>query len=73
MLPGQLPYLTHGLHHVSGFASIAAYVRKLPHARNVDAGLGSVQAAQLTARVAHVESVYGDLVVRAMPHLLFSL
>ncbi|KAI0807328.1 hypothetical protein C8Q74DRAFT_1377524 [Fomes fomentarius] len=66
---GQLPFLTHGLHHVSGLGSIISYVRKLPNARNPDAGLSAAQAAQLTARIAHVESSYGDLV----SHMLYSL
>lgn len=55
--------MTHGLHHVSGFGPIVAYARKLPHAHNLDSGLSSTQIAQLTARVAHVESTYGDLIV----------
>ncbi|TFK83503.1 hypothetical protein K466DRAFT_554952 [Polyporus arcularius HHB13444] len=66
---GQLPFLTHGLHHVSGFGSIVAYVRKLPNALNLDIDLNSTQAAQLTARIAHVESAYGDLI----NHMLYSL
>ncbi|RPD66117.1 hypothetical protein L226DRAFT_609019 [Lentinus tigrinus ALCF2SS1-7] len=66
---GQLPFLMHGLHHVSGFGSIVSYVRKLANANNLDIGLNSVQAAQLTARVAHVESAYGDLI----NHMLYSL
>ncbi|PIL23981.1 hypothetical protein GSI_13732 [Ganoderma sinense ZZ0214-1] len=66
---GQLPFLTHGLHHVSGLAPIAAYVRKLHNARNLDAPLDTVQMSQLTARVAHLESSYGDLV----NHMLYSL
>ncbi|KAI0374872.1 hypothetical protein BV20DRAFT_1048881 [Pilatotrama ljubarskyi] len=66
---GQLPLLTHGLYHASGLSSILAYVRRLHYARHLDAGLSSVQAAQLTARIAHVESSYGDLV----NHMLYSL
>ncbi|KAI0709218.1 Tom37 C-terminal domain-containing protein, partial [Earliella scabrosa] len=66
---GQLPYITHGLHHASGLSSIFAYVRKLPNARNPDTGLNASQVAQLTARIAHVESTYGDLV----NHMLYSL
>ncbi|EJF65843.1 hypothetical protein DICSQDRAFT_177268 [Dichomitus squalens LYAD-421 SS1] len=66
---GQLPFLTHGLHHVSGLSAIIAYVRKLRNAHNLDGHLTSVQTAQLTARIAHVESSYGDLV----NHMLYSL
>ncbi|KAI0336518.1 hypothetical protein GY45DRAFT_1315908 [Cubamyces sp. BRFM 1775] len=66
---GQLPFLTHGLYHASGLSSIIAYVRRLPHARNLDGNLTPVQAAQLTARIAHVDSSYGDLV----NHMLYSL
>ncbi|KAI0636991.1 hypothetical protein C8Q77DRAFT_1168735 [Trametes polyzona] len=66
---GQLPFLTHGIYHASGLSAIAAYVRKLHHARDPDAGLSSIQNAQLTARIAHIESCYGDLV----NHMLFSL
>ncbi|KAL1947877.1 hypothetical protein VTO73DRAFT_13601 [Trametes versicolor] len=66
---GQLPFLTHGLYHASGLSPIVAYVRKLRHARELDAGLSPAQAAQLTARIAHVESCYGDLV----NHMLYSL
>ncbi|KAH9946128.1 uncharacterized protein BXZ73DRAFT_37376 [Epithele typhae] len=66
---GQLPFLTHGLHQASGFSSIAAFVRNLPHARHLDTHLTSVEAAQITARVAHIESDYGDLV----NHMLYSL
>ncbi|KAI1795895.1 hypothetical protein LXA43DRAFT_989964 [Ganoderma leucocontextum] len=66
---GQLPFLTHGLHHVSGLSPIAAYIRKLHNARNLDAHLDTVQMAQFTARTAHLESSYGDLV----NHMLYSL
>ncbi|KAI0362076.1 hypothetical protein OH77DRAFT_1416275 [Trametes cingulata] len=66
---GQLPLLTHGLYHASGLSSILAYVRKVHNARHLDASLSSVQAAQLTARIAHVESSYGDLI----NHMLYSL
>ncbi|EIW60369.1 uncharacterized protein TRAVEDRAFT_145706 [Trametes versicolor FP-101664 SS1] len=66
---GQLPFLTHGLYYASGLSPIVAYVRKLRYARELDAGLSPVQAAQLTARIAHVESCYGDLV----NHMLYSL
>ncbi|KAI8998652.1 hypothetical protein BD414DRAFT_552266 [Trametes punicea] len=66
---GQLPFLTHGLFHASGLSAIVAYVRRLPNARNLDAGLSPVEVAQLTARVAHVDSSYGDLV----NHMLYSL
>ncbi|KAI0670402.1 hypothetical protein C8Q78DRAFT_1036004 [Trametes maxima] len=66
---GQLPFLTHGLYHASGLSPILSYVRRLHNARNVDADLSPVQTAQLTARVAHVESNYGDLI----NHSLYSL
>ncbi|KAI0721109.1 hypothetical protein C8T65DRAFT_632228 [Cerioporus squamosus] len=66
---GHLPFLTHGLHHVTGFGSIVAYARKLPNAHNLDIGLNGAQLAQLTARIAHVESAYGDLT----NHMLYSL
>ncbi|KAI0780958.1 hypothetical protein BD413DRAFT_463285 [Trametes elegans] len=63
---GQLPFLTHGLYHAASLSSIIAYVRRLHHAHNLDASLTPVQAAQLTARIAHVESVYGDLLNHAL-------
>ncbi|KAM5535176.1 hypothetical protein V8D89_011112 [Ganoderma adspersum] len=66
---GQIPFLTHGLRHVSGLAPITAYSRKLHNARNLDVHLDTVQMAQLTARIAHLESSYGDLV----NHMLYSL
>ncbi|KAI0748105.1 Tom37 C-terminal domain-containing protein [Daedaleopsis nitida] len=66
---GQLPFLTHGLHHVSGFGPIVSCVRRSPNARQLDANLHGAEAAQMTARVAHVESNYGDLV----NHMLYSL
>ncbi|KAI0647032.1 hypothetical protein C8Q79DRAFT_1009181 [Trametes meyenii] len=40
---------------------------KLHNARNVDADLNPVQTAQLTARIAHVESNYGDLIRYYVP------
>ncbi|KAH9854212.1 hypothetical protein C2E23DRAFT_820005 [Lenzites betulinus] len=66
---GQLPFLTHGLYHASGLGPIVSYVRKLHHARNLDADLNPVHAAQLTAHIAHVEASYGDLI----NHMLYSL
>ncbi|CCM02080.1 uncharacterized protein FIBRA_04157 [Fibroporia radiculosa] len=55
---GQLPYLTHGLHNVSSLTSIVHYVKNLPGALDVD---GSFQKAQSAARIAHVQTTYGDL------------
>ncbi|KAL7283375.1 hypothetical protein ACG7TL_002805 [Trametes sanguinea] len=66
---GQLPFLTQGLYHASGLSSIIAFVRRHPNARNLDAGLSPLETAQLTARIAHVDSCYGDLV----NHMLYSL
>ncbi|CDO68301.1 hypothetical protein BN946_scf184799.g28 [Trametes cinnabarina] len=66
---GQLPFLTQGLYHASGLSPIIAYVRRHPNARNLDAGLSPVETAQLTARIAHIDASYGDLV----NHMLYSL
>lgn len=63
MYIGQLPFLTHGQHSTSGFDAIVKYVTKLPGGRSLDAALTTLERAQCTARMAHVESVYGDLVV----------
>ena len=63
---GQLPYLTHGTHSIAGFEAIAKYTAQM--ARNgghhLDESLHSNEKAQNTARVSHVESSLGDLVVR---------
>lgn len=61
---GQLPFLTHGLHSVASFSSIAKYVSRLEGAHQLDAHLSPTEKAQTIARVAHVESELGNLVVR---------
>ena len=61
---GQLPYLSHGLHNANTFPSIVKYVAQLPEARDPNESLSALEKAQYAARVAHVESEYGDLVVR---------
>lgn len=67
-MTGQLPYVTHGLHTVTGFHGIIKYILNITH-NDLDAALNSLQRAQATARIAHVESNLGDLVVC---NLLFS-
>ncbi|KAH9842744.1 uncharacterized protein C8Q71DRAFT_734228 [Rhodofomes roseus] len=66
---GQLPYLTHGMHNATTFASIAKYVTQLPGARDVNESLNTMEKSQFAARIAHVQSDYGDLVA----HMLYSL
>ncbi|KZT11324.1 uncharacterized protein LAESUDRAFT_692034 [Laetiporus sulphureus 93-53] len=66
---GQLPFLTHGLHNVSGLQSIVKYVENLADALNLDHSLGPVEKAQSTAYKAHVQSEYGDL----LAHMMYSL
>ena len=56
--------MTHGLRNVATFESIAKYVDHLDGARHLDEDLGPVEKAQITARVAHIVSEFGDLVVR---------
>lgn len=60
---GQLPFLTHGLHNVSGLQPIVKYVGNLAGAHDLDHSLGPVQKAQFAAYKAHVQSEYGDLLV----------
>ncbi|KAH9952049.1 hypothetical protein B0H21DRAFT_715514 [Amylocystis lapponica] len=59
---GQLPFLTHGFHSAATLPSIIKYVAHMPGARDVDGALSAVEKAQTAARVAHVQSDYGDLV-----------
>ncbi|KZT68149.1 hypothetical protein DAEQUDRAFT_341084 [Daedalea quercina L-15889] len=66
---GQLPYLTHGLHNANTFPSIAKYVAQLRDARDLNESLSTMEKAQFLARIAHVQSDYGDLVA----HVLYSL
>ncbi|KAH9934713.1 uncharacterized protein B0H18DRAFT_977860 [Fomitopsis serialis] len=66
---GQLPYLTHGLHHATTFPSIAKYVAQLPDARDLNESLSTMEKSQFAARIAHIQSEYGDLVA----HMLYSL
>ena len=61
---GQLPYLTHGLHTVTGFHGILGYVASIAK-KDLNASLNIQQKAQITARTAHVESTLGDLVVNS--------
>ena len=65
---GQLPYLSHGLFNVAGFEPIVKYVERFVQARDggrhLDEALSPLEKAQNTARIAHVESTLGDLVVR---------
>lgn len=64
---GQLPFLTHGSITLSGLLSIVRYVSKLSGAFVLDDHLSEAQRAQSTARVAHVQSELGDLVVSFYP------
>ncbi|OSX65136.1 hypothetical protein POSPLADRAFT_1116715, partial [Postia placenta MAD-698-R-SB12] len=66
---GQLPYLTHGLRNASTFPSIVKYVAHLEGAHDTNGSLTPVEKARLCARIAHVQSDYGDLVA----HMLYSL
>ncbi len=61
---GQLPFLTHGTLTLAGLAPILAYVSKLDGASNPDAHFSTLEKAQLTARIAHIETEGGDLTVR---------
>lgn len=70
---GQLPYLSHGLHTVSGFESIVKYAVHLNGGTNLDDVLSSTKRAENVARVAHVESVLGDLVVCQVSHISHTL
>lgn len=68
---GQLPFLTHGTLTLAGLAPILAYAMKFEQAVNPDAHLSNLEKAQLAARIAHIESEGGDLLVRLS--LVFSL
>lgn len=62
VVTGQLPYLTHGLHIVTGLHGIIQYITNLAHS-NLYGSLSSIQKAQATTHVAHLEANMGDLVV----------
>ncbi|KAL6300141.1 hypothetical protein BKA93DRAFT_803087 [Sparassis latifolia] len=66
---GQLPFLTHGMHNASTLPAIIKYVNHLEGARDLDESLDSLEKAQNTALLAHVQSEYGDLVA----HMMYSL
>lgn len=70
---GQLPYLSHGLHSVSGFESIAKYAAHLNGGTNLEDVLNPTKRAENVARIAHVESVLGDLVVCWLSHTCYAL
>ncbi|KAI0819117.1 hypothetical protein BC629DRAFT_1588426 [Irpex lacteus] len=65
---GQLPYLTHGLHSITGYHAIVKYLSTNFHV-DPTVSLDPIQKAQLAARLAHVESALGDLT----SHVLYSL
>ncbi|KIP12234.1 hypothetical protein PHLGIDRAFT_98144 [Phlebiopsis gigantea 11061_1 CR5-6] len=66
---GQLPYLSHGLHSVSGFELIVKNAAHLANGKQLDDVLTPADKAQNAARIAHVESTLGDLVA----HVYYSL
>ena len=68
-LLGQLPFLTHGLHSVAGFHGIVKYLSTSYHIES-SATLDAKQKAQLSARLAHVESSLGDLTVSRLSFIL---
>ena len=63
---GQLPYLTHGLHSVSGFLAIQKFVEKLEGSHDLDTSLHGVEHAKSIAQISHAESELGDLVVSSI-------
>ncbi|KAI0086169.1 Tom37 C-terminal domain-containing protein [Irpex rosettiformis] len=65
---GQLPYLTHGLHSVTGYQGIIRYASTNYHI-DPTTSLDPVRKAQLSARLAHIESSLGELT----SHVLYSL
>ena len=63
---GQLPYLTHVLHSVSGFLAIQKFVEKLEGSHDLDTSLHGVEHAKSIAQISHAESELGDLVVSSI-------
>ncbi|KAI0688249.1 hypothetical protein BC835DRAFT_1408124 [Cytidiella melzeri] len=57
---GQLPYLTHGLHSATGYHAIVKHISSRTHL-DPTSSLDPAQKAQISARVAHIESSLGDL------------